>query len=328
MEQETVVQPTEPQPDMLAETVTEASETPEDSIESIFNELGGINQTLVETENTQESGINSVASETPPTEVVDDGSYRYWQSEADKRKHERDEAFRVMGVNSLDEFQTKARELQTLAPAARYIVENPDILTNVENKLSGTPNGQPQPGDQQLPQQAAPVPEKPADYDPTDAFNDPDSNSWKYREDMDTFRDSEIKRVADENVTMRNQVSNAYQQLQEKDRQNGIVNELSSTHGMTQQEINDFMAWGNSGESYSISNLVNLFRQKSGAAQQQVPQQTANTEQKVAEFQRQAERLKAPQPVGVVPGTDQVTNRPLEDRIMDLMVNDSNRLTL
>ena len=87
MEQETVVQPTEPQPDILAETVIETSETPEDSIESIFNELGGINQTLVETEDTQESGINSVASETPPTEVPDDGSYRYWQSEADKRKH-------------------------------------------------------------------------------------------------------------------------------------------------------------------------------------------------------------------------------------------------
>ena len=109
---------------------------------------------------------------------TEEESFQYWQSQADIRARE------------LEEVKTKYQDLEEIAPLARYIRENPQVLNSVESSLSADKpmDNSPQGNSQELAKKPE-RPSKPAEYDPIEATSDPDSTSFKYKESLESYRD-------------------------------------------------------------------------------------------------------------------------------------------
>ena len=111
--------------------------------------------------------------------------HEYWQSQHDKVNNELGNAHK-----ELDYYK------QQLGPLQDYLKQNPNVVNAIDRQLSnGQPQGQPQQqaqqpvqGNQQEPLQKPDKPTRPSDYNEVDAYNDPDSSSFKYRTQLDGYR--------------------------------------------------------------------------------------------------------------------------------------------
>ena len=111
------------------------------------------------------------AQETAPINKDDQNRFEYWQSQYD----------RAQGENN-----ALKQELQN---AANYVQQ-------IEHQQQ--PQAQPQPSNgqpvgaqnQPNPLQKPLRPQQPHTYNEVDAFNDPDSESFKYRQSLDSYRDN------------------------------------------------------------------------------------------------------------------------------------------
>mgnify|MGYP001613736497 CR=1 FL=1 len=95
------------------------------------------------------------------SEPKDDPSrMEYWQSVADKR-------------------QKRLMELEPLAPIKKLFEEDPDLITELEKVIAKKrqPVG---------PQRPAP-PEKPAAFDEVESVTNPESTSWKFRQQKEEY---------------------------------------------------------------------------------------------------------------------------------------------
>lgn len=259
-------------------------------------------------------------------------SYKYWQSEADKRAYERDEAFKTLGVSNVDELKNVSQEMQDILPIAKYIKSNPDVLNVVDKSLRGE-----QIGDQREPenQKAKPIekpvkPVRPSGYDEIEAYQDNESSSWKYRVEMEQYRDDMIDYTQKENESLKDSMTQR-EQAQIRSQQIGqLQNELTS-RGYTPQQADDFIQWASSDDSFTVDNLIQLHGQIRGIqAQQPAPQSQElvdpQVQNKVQQMIQQRQRLSQPGPVATAGGPASQSNRSVEDRVMDEMVGKFNKL--
>ncbi|MDP6907960.1 MAG: hypothetical protein QF371_00570 [Flavobacteriales bacterium] len=259
----------------------------------------------------------------------DSDSYQYWQSQADKKARELDDVMKAFGVQDTEQLTKEVENLKTVAPISRYIQSNPDILDVVENSLSnGNPRGQtPQQGNPEHSLKKPERPTKPANYDPDEALADPSSDSFKFREAMDNYRDDMLSfqdSRYDSMMMAQQQQAEAYVQAQQVE---GIRGELESKYEFSRDEAEKFITNMSDPSSITMDNLVALFRmQNSQQDPQQTPQQEQNpvsqpeSDMKMDEMKRERDRLSAPSPVGVSKGGSAESNVREEDQIMDAMV--------
>jgi len=253
----------------------------------------------------------------------DQNQYQYWQSQADKRSKELNDVLGRFGVESVDELQSKYADIQDIAPIARYIKSNPNVLDNVEASLSnGQAQGQPQEGNQEPSLKQPEKPTKPSSYDAIDAYSDPESESFKYRERVEAYRDSMIDYSRQENDMLKQQIALEQEQAQQRQQQNQLKNDLVSKHKMQPDEVDKFINYMSSPESVSVDNLVTLWKnQQSIGTQEPAPQKPA-TDPTAEAMIRQREKLSMPQPVSVTPGGDKGADRGVNDTVMDAMISD------
>jgi len=254
-------------------------------------------------------------------------SAKYWQSEADKRQAINDEVMNALGVDNIADLSKKAEEMKSIMPIARYIDQNPNILNAVENSLSnGETSGQTPPqGNQQTSLKKPERPTKPGNYDPVDAASDPQSESFKYKESIDDYRDNMInyyEQLSQQQVDYQNQIQ-AQQQQQRQVHQ--LRDRLQTGHGFTDQETDQFIAFMTSPESTSEESLVDYYRYRFEHKQQMAKADGNQHKNKLDEMKREKERLAIKSPVGVVPGNESQADKPIEDQLMDRMVADHNR---
>ncbi len=108
--------------------------------------------------------------------------------------------------------------------------------------------------------------------------------------------------------------------------QNDLIN-----RGYTQDQANDFINWANQDESFTIENLIQLHGQIRGINLVQPAQQTQQqfvepqVQNKVQQMISERQRLSQPGAVAAASGTDTVSNRNVEDRVMDDLVGSFNR---
>ena len=277
-----------------------------------------------QTQVTQETSTDEGSVEAqPPTE----DSAKYWQSEADKRQAMNDEVMNALGVDNVKDLNKTAEEMKSLMPIARYINQNPDILNAVENSLSsGETSGQAPPqGNQQTSLKKPERPTKPGNYDPVDAASDPQSDSFKYKETLDDYRDNMInyyEQVSQQQVDYQNQIQ-AQQQQQRQVYQ--LRERLQSGHGFSDQEADQFITFMTSPESTSEESLVDYYRYRFEHKQQMAKADGNQHKNKLDEMKREKERLAIKSPVGVVPGNESQADKPIEDQFMDRRVADHNR---
>ena len=274
-------------PGIEAPTGTDGNLFPAGGTESITNEGLPTGQTApIGSTVTPVQAEETVQTEDPVVKE-DPGRMEYWQSQTDKAKNE---TFKVQ--QELEYYQN------TLGPIAKVIERNPQVLDNIENLNNGTPPGQPVQAGQQVDSLAKPVsPDKPHSYNEVDAYNDPESDSFKYRVSHDQWRDNMLgwyERVDDARQQHQQRVA------QEQQAQTMVQNAHSyamNQHGFDMNTATDFVRWAQNPGNITVDSLVKLYQMKDAPSQQQ-----SQVQRKTAEMQTQQERLKVPRPTAVQTG--------------------------
>ena len=221
--------------------------------------------------------LDGLSHEAPAKD--DPSRFEYWQSQADRMRGENQVLKQEIGdIKSY----LQAREQQS--------------PSNAEPQGSPVPTGNPETGLQ------APVqPTKPSNYNEVDAFNDPNSASFQYRNQMESYRDDVTtymlnKDKAREKVQMRQMMK----------QQESMVNQQAHTHavsnyGWSPDQANDFIQWSRNPKNVTIDHLAKLYEMEKRGVNPQA-------EMKRQEMLRQQERAQ-------VPRTTQVTPAPAPPRM-------------
>ena len=219
---------------------------------------------------------------------TDPGRMEYWQSQADKAKN--------------DSFQLQ-QELEyyknTMGPIAKVIEENPQVLDNIESLTNGNLPPQPvQAGQQQGNSLERPIrPEKPHTYNEVDAYNDPESDSFKHRTANDQWRDNMLGWYENVDIARQQQQQAAQQQHQRNTMMQSAHSYAMNQYGFDVNKASDFVQWAQNPSNITVDSLVKLYAMKDAPSQQQ-----AQTQRKAQEMQTQQERLKVPRPTVVQSG--------------------------
>tara|TARA_R110002020_G_scaffold15421_2_gene54910 strand:- start:38 stop:1000 length:963 start_codon:yes stop_codon:yes gene_type:complete len=271
-------------------------ETPAGTEGNLFPLGGG--ETITNTEGLPVGQTAPLVSEEPvqtqepvPTEspVREDPSrMEYWQSQTDRAKNENYQL-----KQELDYYQN------SLGPVAEMIQRNPQVLDTLEQTVNGQPPGAPvQAGNQRNPLDKPIRPTKPTTYNEVDAYNDPESDSFKFRAQNDQWRDGMLDYY--ENLdSARMQQAEQAQQVQQK--QNMVRDAHSyaiNNHGMDPRTATDFVRWSQNPNNITIDNLIKLYAVKDAPQRQQ----QAQAQTKAADMRTQQERLKVPRPTTVQTG--------------------------
>ena len=227
-----------------------------------------------------------VQTEAPAKE--DPSRMQYWQSQTDQAKNEA-----VKLKQELDYYQN------TLGPIAKAIEQNPQVLDNIE----GLNNGDPRMGNAQ---QVAPKrnslekpqrPEKPHSYNEVDAYNDPESDSFKYRMSNDQWRDNMLQWYEDVDVARQQHQQAVAREQQKVNMIQNAHNTAISAYGLSVDQANEFVQWAQNPSNITLDSLVKLYQMKNAPSPQQMQAQA-----KTQEMKTQQERLKVPRPTTVQNG--------------------------
>jgi hypothetical protein len=177
-------------------------------------------------------------------------------------------------------------------------------------------------------------PSKPRGFSREEAYADPNSESARYLDDYEGWRDdiTEYNSLKQEytvaqmqerldsqeqqrqNEIMRQQ---AYQQRQEQ--LSGVAGHLQGHYGFNDGETQEFIQQMSNPDSLSLENLVQLYRLQKG--QNQNPENTGPS----PEFQQTQRAQQIPSPMGVQTGQGGGNDaRNESDKIMDNMISDFN----
>lgn len=299
------------------------------SSESVFDELIGTSNTP----GFEEGNVESVNPESNPNVAQplaneNNDSQKYWQSEADKRAHERDEIYRALGVNNVEEARQMTAEMRDVMPIAKYIKGNKEVLDVVDKSLRGEPlQGQVETEPKETSVQKPVKPVRPQGYDDMDAYQDAESESFKYRVAQEQYRDKMIDYTQTENESLKNNIQQAQMQQQRNVQVQQLKQHLVQSRGYTEQQANDFVTWADQDQSFTMNNLIDLHGKVRGIQQvpQTQPQQQGQfvepqVERKVQEMIQQRERLSQPGSVANAGGYDNSSQRPVEESMMNEMV--------
>tara|TARA_R100001594_G_scaffold44427_1_gene76860 strand:+ start:7452 stop:8402 length:951 start_codon:yes stop_codon:yes gene_type:complete len=269
--------------------------------DAFFNDVAG---TATET---PKEGTPEVAEETPqesqPYEAKnDDKRFEYWQSQAAKRE------------NELSVLQ------QQLAEAKAQPAAQPEV-----------PAQQTQPATQEFPPPPT-KPERPRGFSRDEAWSDPNSESARYLDEVESWRDdmsqySDLKHQydlalmqekLDNQEEQRQSARKQYEARQQAARQTQQIYEHVQGHyGFNDTEAKEFIQTMSNPKSITMDNLVNLYRMQKGMASQQ-PNVTASPSDT---FNQTQNAQQIPSPMGVVTGESSVDTRSDSDQIMDDLIN-------
>ena len=238
-----------------------------------------------------EEGVETPVEETPQ-ENPEEQRHEYWQSKYDQKASE------------YNRMEQRIKELEQLEPIAQHIDNNPWILDNVAKSLSGdTP---------QVPSQEKSVeslkkperPSKPSNYDASEAYMDPESASFKYRENLDDYREElvnyqeglEAQRQAELNKQYEQQQMQS-QQAMARQQEEAMMRNLTDSYGYTPERADEFVKYYSSPDSISLENLVALDRIRNAPSTAEV-----QTRQKAEMMKNRQSRVAVPPPASVGSG--------------------------
>jgi hypothetical protein len=168
----------------------------------------------------QEGGPNSTVGQDGEVETQENSSGN-WESQAKYFQSEKD---KLQAENS------KLKEYQEIG---QFLESRPDIVNKIVDESK---SGQP-----------AKISLKPDEFDPWEAYNDPSSNSYKFR--MQEMQD-----------TVNSAVGQATQGIKKQASRTSLQNKLSQ-QGLSPDEVNSFMKFAQKHPSeYGIDNVIKMWR--------------------------------------------------------------------
>ena len=227
-----------------------------------------------QTETPQTEQANPVAEVDENVSAKDDPNrMAYWQSQTDKAKND---AMRAM------------QEVERYKQALAQVNQQAPVSNESQNRLRSDSLEEPV------------RPEKPISYNEVDAYNDPESDSFKYRVKYDQYRDARLDYVERLEHSRQQQQQAEFAKQQERQMVNQAYTQVQNAYGFDQMKAADFISWAQNPNNITMDTLVKLYNiQKSPGIQQQ------QVEQKKQAMQNQNEALKVPTTTAVTPGTSQ-----------------------
>ena len=194
-----------------------------------------------------------------------------------------------------DKLHAENQKLKQYEEVGKFLESRPDIVNTIKEQVtSGQPN-QPQ------------SIEKPTDFDPWEAYNDPSSQSYQYRM-------SEME--SNINNAVNNAVGQATAGIRQQTGRTQLQSELAA-QGMTNEEIGSFMEFAEKHPSeYGLENVVKMWR---AVSQAPVESRSDNPLNQVRDVQSQ------PQAAGVLSGERPKGPRSDNDAMWDSIVNAGSR---
>ena len=246
---------------------------------------------------------NVVGQEAQPVETQeqpvkqDPTRYEFWQSKHDTVQNELSSM-----KQELDYYKN------TLDPISNAIKQRPEILDMLEQQSFS--NGAPanQPGSPQTSQNSLkePVnPERPMNYNEVDAYNDPESESFKYRMQKDQYRDQMLDYYKNVDSYRQRQAQQQQAMQQEQFAMNQAHQHAVNNYGWAPEKAQGFIQWAKNPANVTMDHLAKLYDASLAPSKQQTEAQ-----QKVQEIQSRKERLQVPQPTAVATGN---TPPPMND---------------
>ena len=242
----------------------------------------------------------------PPVEAKnDDTRYEYWQSQASKKENE---------LNQL-----KAQQQQMMMMQQQQMQQQQQV--------------QAQPEQQKFPD-APEKPKKPRHYSREEAYSDPNSESARYLDEVEEWRDNmdeykdlkhqyDIAVVEDRMIQAeRARVEDVKRQqfaAQKRSQLNAVNQVVQQKYGLTADESRQFITEMSSEKSLTMDNLVQLWRMKQG---QGVPSGNPAPTNPSPTFQQTKRAQQIPSPMGVMPTSGNQAQGSTEDQIMDKMITD------
>jgi hypothetical protein len=265
--------------------------------------------TAQETTNVVENVVKEDVSTTAPVpnETNDERRYQYWQSEADKTKNENE---------ALKQQLQQTQGMQAQMMQQQQAAQQQAPVNQQEEQFPLPPD---RPG-------------KPAGFNRAEAFDDPNSPSARYLDEVEAWRDnmteytqlkteydsSIVKERMDKQEAQRVENIKRAQYQQKVNKQVGeIYNQVQGEYGLNSEEAKAFVNDMSKPDSLSMDNLVELWRMKSGSGAQ-VNQQPAQPSEAFTQQQR-AQQVASP--MGVLPSQQNENTQQAEDSIMDSMIS-------
>ena len=301
-------QVTTPEPEVHSVDVQEEGSLVDDvifggekgSVSDVFEGTDQVEQAIAE----PASVPQPEASVEIPQEKNDEVRYQYWQSQADKMKNERDQL--QQQFNQLATQQTPAQQ-------------------------ESQPEAEPEPDFPDPPEK----PQKPYNFSMDEALSDPSSDSAKFVQEEQTWRDSmdEYKNLQFEYQLAMMQVEREklrterqediqrreaeQQQIQQMD---SVKKQVMDQYKVDSNTAEDFVRVMSDPSSISLDNLWKLYSSDKGYGS---PQQPTNTPS--GEFEQVKRAQQVPASMGVMPSQTGQNEDSIEDTIIDSMISDYNK---
>ena len=232
----------------------------------------------------------------------DEKRFEYWQSQASKTQ------------NELANSQKKYEELQAQVNAMQAMQQQP----------SQEPVEQfPAPPDK---------PNKPRTFNREEAYADPNSESARYLEDYESWRDDMVEynslkqeytvaqmqeRLDAQEKIRQDEIQRQQAYAQQQQQMQGVSQHLQGHYGFDDSDAQEFIQQMSDPNSLSLDNLVQLYRLQKGQGQ---PDPNTGPS---PEFQQTQRAQQIPSPMGVQTGQGGGNDaRSDSDRIMDNMISD------
>jgi len=170
---------------------------------------------------------------------ADPSRFEYWQSQADKVK---------------GELSATQQELSYYREQA------------IQGAQQSPSNGQPVEQAQETSLKSPVKPEKPVNYNEVDAYNDPESASFKFRLQKEQYQDDYISFIEEREQTRETEYARKYQQAMLEQEANSLrnnaYNHAVSNYGWDQSRANDFVQWASNPANVTVDHLAKLFQMK------------------------------------------------------------------
>jgi hypothetical protein len=111
---------------------------------------------------------------------VDVQRYEHWQSKAQKAE------------DKLKEVELKLAEKAKMDPLLDVLQKDKEAYEYLQNRLNGN----------RTPEKPLEPPQKPNSYNEVEAYSNPESASFKYRNDLDTYRDMKLQQLEKQNSAL------------------------------------------------------------------------------------------------------------------------------
>jgi hypothetical protein len=254
-----------------------------------------------EEQSAPETGQPAETQETPIDNKNDDKRYEYWQSQAAKKD------------NELRQF--KAEVQQALA------VQQQQAQTAPQNKSQ----------DEFPPPPLKP--EKPRGFSREEAWTDPNSESARYLDEVESYNDNlnqyrdlrsqyDVALLREQMQKQEQQrqvaISEQRQRMAVNQQKQGVYEHVQGHYGLSPEDAKDFVQSMSDPGSLNLDNLVDLYRLKKGQGEVNTQSQGPSEA-----FQQSRNAQQVPSPMGVMPGQ---SNQPRNDAdtIMDELINTHN----